>query len=150
MEKDIFVFKNLKNCSHVFLPVDAVKPSLHPPYTGTYTVLKRGEQTFTLIVNGKENTVSIDRLKPAHLVVDSVTPSKVLGSTSTDGAVHRTVTEGSDATTATPSPRAAATSETTYGKSTASSDAATSTSRTRAGRHLHFPKRYEEYALISL
>ncbi|GBM77020.1 hypothetical protein AVEN_259230-1 [Araneus ventricosus] len=40
--------------SHVFLRVDAAKPSLHPPNTGPCTVLKRGEETFTLFVNGKE------------------------------------------------------------------------------------------------
>lgn len=70
----IFVFKDLDQCSHVFLRVDAVKPSLHTPYTGPYEVLKRGDKTFAIRVHDKPITVSIDRLKPAHLIPDN-TPS---------------------------------------------------------------------------
>ena len=37
----------------------------HPRYHGPFEVLHRSEKHFTLSVNGKEKTVSIDRLKPA-------------------------------------------------------------------------------------
>ncbi|GBO22606.1 hypothetical protein AVEN_133202-1, partial [Araneus ventricosus] len=94
-KRPTFVFKDFNTCSHVFLRADGVKPSLHPPYTGPYTVLKRGGKTFTLLVNGKENTVSIDRLKPAHLVSDLVALYKVLRSTPTGNAAPRTVPAGS-------------------------------------------------------
>ncbi|BES97979.1 Hypothetical protein NTJ_10795 [Nesidiocoris tenuis] len=43
--------------------IDGVRKSLQRPYTGPYLVLK----TFTIQVNGKNVTVSRDRLKPAHI-----------------------------------------------------------------------------------
>ncbi|GBN22047.1 hypothetical protein AVEN_241405-1 [Araneus ventricosus] len=143
-KRPTFFFKDLNTCSYVFLRVDAVETSLHPPCTGPYSILKRGIKTFALLVNGK-NTFSIDRLKPYHLVAYSVAPSKVLGSTPTDNADHRTVPAGSDTETRTPAFRAATTIKTMYGKSTASSyaTAATSIPRTRAGHRVHFPKRYK-------
>ncbi|GBM99438.1 hypothetical protein AVEN_184301-1 [Araneus ventricosus] len=84
------------------------------------------------------------------LGTESVSPSKVLGSTPTGDAAHKTVPPGSDTTTATPAPCTATTSKTTHGKSRGSSvaTAATSTPRTRAGRHVYFPKRYKVYVLI--
>ena len=45
---------------------------LQTPYTGPYRVLARGDKTFTTDYSGKEETVSIDRLKPAH--TDSEVP----------------------------------------------------------------------------
>lgn len=39
-KKQIFIFKKLKTCSHVFLRVHAVKPSWHTPYTGFYGMVK--------------------------------------------------------------------------------------------------------------
>ncbi|GBM30907.1 Transposon Ty3-I Gag-Pol polyprotein [Araneus ventricosus] len=39
--KPTFVYRDLSVCSHVFLRVDAVQPSLSQPYTGPYKVLSR-------------------------------------------------------------------------------------------------------------
>jgi transposase InsO family protein len=68
-----FVFKELKDCSHVFLKHGGVKKSLQPPYSGPYEVLSRDEKTFTLKIKDKPIKVTIDRVKPAHILHDDGT-----------------------------------------------------------------------------
>ncbi len=68
--KPIFVPSTLATATHIFLRVDKPKKSLEPPYTGPHRVLKPGEKFFTININGKEVTVSTDRLKPAFLMAD--------------------------------------------------------------------------------
>ncbi len=58
---------SLAGSSHVFVRHDAVKKPLQQPYDGPYKVLKRNTKFFTIDRNGRSDTVSIDRLKPAHL-----------------------------------------------------------------------------------
>ena len=57
--------KNLETCTHVYVRIDAVKPSLTRPYTGPFRVLKRSPKYFILDINGKHDRVSVDRLKVA-------------------------------------------------------------------------------------
>ncbi|GFT00020.1 uncharacterized protein NPIL_220951 [Nephila pilipes] len=59
-----FVFKDLKNCSHVFVRTDIIRQSLQPPYHGPYQVIKRSDKIFTLLIKNKNVNISIDRLKP--------------------------------------------------------------------------------------
>ncbi|GFS72487.1 uncharacterized protein NPIL_145101 [Nephila pilipes] len=59
-----FVFKDLQNCSHVFVRTDIIRQSLQPPYHGPYQVIKRSDKIFTLLVKNKNVNISIDRLKP--------------------------------------------------------------------------------------
>ena len=59
--------KDLETCTHVFVRIDAVKRPLQPPYSGPYKVLKRRAKYFILDVNGKQETISLDRLKVAHV-----------------------------------------------------------------------------------
>ncbi|GFY60779.1 uncharacterized protein TNIN_107321 [Trichonephila inaurata madagascariensis] len=59
-----FKFKDLKDCSHVFVHTDSVRRSLQPPYHGPYKVINRSDKVFTLFIKGKNVNVSIDRLKP--------------------------------------------------------------------------------------
>lgn len=66
-KKSTFVFKELKTCSHVFIRTDAIRKPLQQVYKGPYLIKKRFDKTFVLIVNGKDKTISIDRLKPAFL-----------------------------------------------------------------------------------
>lgn len=66
----IFVYKDLASSSHVFLRDDALRGALQPPYTGPYKVLDRRDKTFKIQVKGKSVTVSIDRLKPAYILVN--------------------------------------------------------------------------------
>ncbi|GBM04507.1 hypothetical protein AVEN_197908-1 [Araneus ventricosus] len=70
--KPTFVYRDLSVCSHVFLRVDAVQPSLSQPYTGPYKVLSRTNKNFIIIKYNKKVTVTVDRLKPAHLSLDNV------------------------------------------------------------------------------
>ncbi|UYV66339.1 hypothetical protein LAZ67_4001365 [Cordylochernes scorpioides] len=66
--QNIFVHKNLRSCSHVFLRTDRVKKALEPPYEGPFQVLRREEKYFIIKIKNKEVSVSIDRLKPAYLL----------------------------------------------------------------------------------
>ncbi|GFY50085.1 transposon Tf2-12 polyprotein [Trichonephila inaurata madagascariensis] len=59
-----FIFKDLKDYSHVFIRTDSVHRSLQPPYHGPYKVINRSGKVFTLFIKGKNVNVSIDRLKP--------------------------------------------------------------------------------------
>ncbi|UYV72286.1 hypothetical protein LAZ67_9002458 [Cordylochernes scorpioides] len=67
----VFVHKDLKTCSHVFIRTDRVKKPLEPPYEGPFPVLDRTDKYFTLKVKGRNVTTSIDRLRPAYLLADS-------------------------------------------------------------------------------
>jgi transposase InsO family protein len=64
----VFIYKELANTDYVFLRDDALRGALTPAYTGPYKVITRGDKVFKILVNGKEATVTINRLKPAHLM----------------------------------------------------------------------------------
>ncbi|XP_076299903.1 uncharacterized protein LOC143218556 [Lasioglossum baleicum] len=73
-KKKIFVFKDLPTATHVFLRTDSAKSSLQLPYEGPYPVISRSDKTYTVKVRDKEMTVSIDRLKPAYVFEENITP----------------------------------------------------------------------------
>ncbi len=58
----------LLQASHVYVRRGGALPPLAPLYVGPYEVLERADKHFRLAVGGREETVSIDRLKP-HLRV---------------------------------------------------------------------------------
>ena len=60
-----YVSPDLQSCTHVFVRHDVVRKSLQQPYNGPYNVLKRTDKYFLLDINGRQDTVSLDRLKPA-------------------------------------------------------------------------------------
>ena len=64
------VHTDLATATHVFIRRDAVRKPLQPPYDGPYPVIQRTDKHFTVDVNGRQDTVSVDRLKPAHLDCD--------------------------------------------------------------------------------
>jgi hypothetical protein len=70
--KKIFVFRELATSPYVFVRNDTVKGPLQPPYDGPFKVTQRNEKYFTIIVNSKNITVSIDRIKPAFMVSDNI------------------------------------------------------------------------------
>ncbi|GFT32158.1 retrovirus-related Pol polyprotein from transposon opus [Trichonephila clavipes] len=71
-KQNIFVHKDLKSCSHVFIRIDRVKKALEPPYEGPYTVQKKHDKYFTILIKDKAVNISVDRLKPAYsLAVDN-------------------------------------------------------------------------------
>ena len=59
--------KCLATATHVFIRPDVVHKPLQPPYDGPFLVVKRTDKHYTVDINGRKDTVSIDRLKPAHL-----------------------------------------------------------------------------------
>ena len=51
----------------VFVRRDSQRPPLKPPYEGPYKVLEHSKKTFVLDYGNRQDSVSIDRLKPAFL-----------------------------------------------------------------------------------
>ena len=109
----------LASCTHVFVRRDSVRKPLQTPYDGPYKILKRQDKYFTLDIKDKPNTVSLDRLKPAHLDSPSDSP-KLQPSTPTVSQPER------PATVPPPSVPQLPRTPTT----------------TRSGRHVHWPVRY--------
>lgn len=73
-----YIPKALSTCTHVFVRIDRVKPSLHPRYDGPFEVVKRLRKGYILNINGKNDTVSIDRLKPAFGILSISSREKVV------------------------------------------------------------------------
>lgn len=74
-KKRAFYYKNLATCSHVFLRNDAVKQLLKRPYSGPYKAVQRiSDKIYALDINGKTINVTVERLKPAHFVLESTDP----------------------------------------------------------------------------
>ncbi|KAL0810827.1 hypothetical protein ABMA28_010137 [Loxostege sticticalis] len=69
-DQKVFVYKELATSDHIFLREDASRGSLTPAYSGPHKVLARGDKVFKIILNGKEATVSINRIKPAFILSD--------------------------------------------------------------------------------
>lgn len=69
--RTLFLHKDLKNCSHVFVRDDRIKRSLKPPYDGPYLVLKRSPKVFLIQLPGRQLSISVDRLKPAYVLAES-------------------------------------------------------------------------------
>ena len=59
----------LDTCSHVFVRVDAKKGPIYPHYDGPFLILEKRPKYFVLLMNGHKNSVSIGRLKVAHLPI---------------------------------------------------------------------------------
>lgn len=71
----VFIQKDLKTCSHVFLRDDTVKAPLKAPYDGPFHVLDRNDKNYIIDVNGKRITVTIDRLKAAFMEATQPSPA---------------------------------------------------------------------------
>ena len=72
--KSSFVPKEFHDCSYVWLSRGASTSSLQRPYVGPYKVIDRNfsNHTVKILLNGKTETVAMERLKPAFFVVDTV------------------------------------------------------------------------------
>ena len=75
--------KELVTATHVFIRHDAVRKPLQPPYHGPYPIVKRAAKHFTIKLNNRTDTISIDRLKPAHLDSTEITSETSQPQTST-------------------------------------------------------------------
>ncbi|GBN60951.1 Pro-Pol polyprotein [Araneus ventricosus] len=120
--KPTFVYRDLSACSHVFLRVDAFQPSLSQPYTGLYKVLSRTNKNFIILKDNKKVTVTIDRLKPAHLLLDNVS---------------KLDSPGVDTPSPTPSAKEPEKSALPLPEK--------SPILTRTGRRIHFPVKYRDF-----
>ncbi|GBL88924.1 hypothetical protein AVEN_159015-1 [Araneus ventricosus] len=120
--KPTFIYRDLSVYSHVFLRVDAVQSSLSQPYTGPYKVLSRTNKNFSILNDNKKVTVTIDRLKPSHLLLDNVNSSE-----------SKHVSPGVDTSSPTPSAKEQL------------SLPEKSPILTRTGRRVHFPAKYQDF-----
>lgn len=62
-----YIPKTLDDCSHVFVRVDQIKKSLEAPYEGPFKVIRKLRKQFVIEKNGKTESISLDRLKPASI-----------------------------------------------------------------------------------
>ena len=44
-----------------------MKPALSPPYRGPYRIVQRSDKAYLLNIHGKQDWVTLDRLKPAYV-----------------------------------------------------------------------------------
>ncbi|GBN42741.1 hypothetical protein AVEN_245681-1 [Araneus ventricosus] len=117
---------DLSVSSHVFLRVDAVQSSLSQPYTGPYKVLSRTNKNFIILKDNKKVTVTIDRLKPAQLLLDNVNSSE-----------SKLDSPGVDTPSPTPSAKEPEKSAMPLPEK--------SPILTRTGRRVHFPVKYRDF-----
>lgn len=115
-----FVFKELKTTEQVFVRHEGPRAQLQMPYDGPFPVIRRGEKTFVVHVHGKDQMISIDRLKPAYIITE-YQPNKT-------GPMEMT----SDANNERESPR-----------QTEETQPAGERTQTRSGRKVRFPDRYQ-------
>ena len=66
-QKNIFQYKEIDTCSHVFLRRITIAPPLTAPYDGPYKDNVMSGTVMKILVKGKVEMVSLDRVKPAHL-----------------------------------------------------------------------------------
>lgn len=80
----VFVHPKLAEAKYVFIRDDAHRSPLQTPYKGPFQVVKSGDKIFKVNVNGKTDTVSIDRLKPAFIWIDDDDTNKHISPTQTN------------------------------------------------------------------
>ena len=66
-QNNIFQYKEIDTCSHVFLRRIAIPRPLTAPYDGPYKVIVKSSRVMKILIKGKVETVPLDRVKPAHL-----------------------------------------------------------------------------------
>ena len=66
-----YVPNSLTSAKFVFIRREFKKTPLQTPYDGPYEVLARHDKYFTLRMGTKEETVTVDRLKPAYIEKDN-------------------------------------------------------------------------------
>ena len=71
-----FTQQGIETCTHVFLRRIAIAPPLTAPYDGPYKVVARSGRVMKILMKGKVETVSLDRVKPAHLEYEPTTGPK--------------------------------------------------------------------------
>ena len=75
-QTNIFQYKEIETCTHVFLRRIAIAPPLTALYDGPYKLVARSGRVMKILMKGKVETVSLDRVKPAHLECEPTTGRK--------------------------------------------------------------------------
>ena len=110
----------LSTATHVFVRHDGVRKPLQPPYDGPFLVLSRTDKHYTVQLNGRTDTISVDRLKPAHRDTEH-SPDTVTQPRSTSDTASPTTTPISNLNPTSPA------------------------RTTRSGRRVHFPVYLSRY-----
>ena len=76
-----YILVDLSSTGYVFTRVDGHRPPLQRPYNGPFRIISTTDKYFTFDVNGRSDTVTIDRLKPAY-VGTNCTPKQLVVSPS--------------------------------------------------------------------
>ena len=76
-QNNIFQYKEIATCTHVFLRRIAIAPPLTAPYDGPYKVVARSGRVMKILIKGKVETVSLDRVEPAHLECEPMTGTNI-------------------------------------------------------------------------
>ena len=87
------MFRDLKTCDYVLFRHDTSRNSLQMPYNLPYKVARRTDKYFSVIINGKQSNISIDRLKPAFILTeqgDSSQSAQESAQGTPAGHTHRT------------------------------------------------------------
>ena len=71
----VHITPDLLTLTHAFIRHDAVQKALQSPFNGSYRVINNTTKHFTVDVNGRHEVVSMDRLQPAYLDIQSPQPS---------------------------------------------------------------------------
>ena len=73
---------------------NAINKPLQSPYDGPFEVVKRTDKHFTLNMNGHQDTVSVDRLKAAHIDEDIHPPPPTPQTTPVSNTPNRVTRSG--------------------------------------------------------
>lgn len=68
----IFIHPDLQSSNYAFIRCDKVKIGLQPPYEGPYRILEKTSKFFKMLVKDKPKNISVDRLKPAFVLEESL------------------------------------------------------------------------------
>lgn len=71
-QQTAYIPKSLETCTHVLVLVKKVQDSLQDVYDGPFLVVRRLRKSFVILRKGKNETITIDRLKPAFGVASAV------------------------------------------------------------------------------
>ena len=126
--RPVYVPRDLQNCTHVFVHIDAVCTPLQNPYDGPFKVIQRQPKFFKVQLKGRQDNISVDRLTPAFL--DSLVENYQQTDVSTKGVVKKSPEHNHKNT------------------STQIRESSFSKFTTRAGRKVHFPKNLYHTAKI--
>ena len=76
-QNNIFQNKEIATCTHVFLRRIEIAPPLTASYDRPYKVVARTGRVMKILLKGKVETVSLDRVKPAYLECEPTTGTNI-------------------------------------------------------------------------